>query len=458
MKKMKRVVSLLLVMLLIGISVSGCGNENSSNKNTSKTDDGEVQIEYWISYGSSLSSYLDELVNAFNDEYAGKYRINMVFGGGDLELCTKIETTDQEHLPGLVAGTPITTEYYSSMKNIVPIQKLIDEDEEDWTGDMLAGVKEAYSNRKGEMVGFPIGVGCTGYYVNVDILKKAGHSLDELTSYEQIVKVAKDIKAKGAAPYGISFYSNTQEFTDAITLQGLPIYDQDNGNAGAPTKSMLSSSDTKAALKKYMELWISAFKSDAAYTFRTDLEGNVIPAFVQENIAIVGMTSSYVKRIEAYEPDFEWVFITDPALDDSALYKDAAICQGHGAWLVDTGDERVLQGSYEFLKFLSRVENQRTWCTSTGYIPYTESAYNDAEYQNWMQSSCPYSASVKAKLSVATEGLNRPLAALSSAAQEAFALMYDHIEVDLDSNLDEVINLADESLNEAIEIDALRKK
>ena len=92
MKKMKRVVSLLLVMLLIGISVSGCGNENSSNKNTSKTDDGEVQIEYWISYGSSLSSYLDELVNAFNDEYAGKYRINMVFGGGDLELKQRIKS------------------------------------------------------------------------------------------------------------------------------------------------------------------------------------------------------------------------------------------------------------------------------------------------------------------------------------------------------------------------------
>lgn len=457
MMKMKKAVSMLLCMLLLCMSMSACGNGGGGDKDSSgKANEGEVEITWWVSYSTAYTVYFDELIEQFNELHDGEYHVTQLYNGGDDELRTKVATTEQKELPNLIIGTPMATAYFDEQDNIIPVQKFIDEDEEDWTGAIYDAVKDSYRNADGEMIGVPLGVSCPGYYVNVDMLKKAGYTVDDITSYEKIAKIASDIVSKKVATYGISHYYG-YDLADALTLQGVHFYDNENGHAGEPTKSLIKEGATYDALKKYMEIYASLYKDGVAYSYKGDLKAEILPSFVQGDLAMLGATTSYVSQIVDLQPDFKWQFVSTLSVDDNAAYKGAAMCEGHGIYIVDNGNEKAAQGAYEFLKFMAQPESQAYWCMNTGYLPYTEEAYTNADYQTWMKENFPDAVDMKEKFLAPPEGLKAPYSFLISAVQDACNICKDYMFADPTQNLDEVIGWAYDSMEEAIEINAIRK-
>ena len=102
--KMKKVLSLTMTLGLVLMS-AGCGNKgeaekqdtppaaDSTDKEEVKEDStsGAVEIEYWSLFGGADGETMTKMVSKFNEEYAGKIKVNLVTQDWD-NYYTKIKT------------------------------------------------------------------------------------------------------------------------------------------------------------------------------------------------------------------------------------------------------------------------------------------------------------------------------------------------------------------------------
>lgn len=461
MEKMKKLLALLLSVVMCVTCLAACGNggNGGGNGDSDVNADGEVVIEWWISYATEKETLLQKLVDDFNTLHDGEYEVKVVYAGGYPEIRAKLDSTkDAKNLPGIVAGQPVVNAYYASIDSIVPIQEFIDKDEEDWTNGTYETVKTAYSDRDGKLIGWPVGVSSAGWFVNVDLLKKAGYTTADMTSYEKIAQIATAVASKGVAEYGIAYYYTGMDLYDAITLQGCDFVDNDNGMSKDATKSVITEGDTNKALKSFLSATAKLYEKNYAYTYQANTDNDIMPAFVDGKIAIMGATNSYTHKLMFLNPEFDWEFVPNTVATEAGQYKGYALCEGAGNYIVDNGNEKIMQGSYEFIKFLAKVENQTYWCTNTGYIPYTDEAFADEAYQTWMKENLPEAEKMQTTLKAIPKELRGPYLGLAEDIQAACRNMIGVLAVDPDSDLDELIEEYAMSIDEAIEIDAIRKK
>ena len=113
------------------------------------------------------------------------------------------------------------------------------------------------------------------------------------------------------------------------------------------------------------------------------------------------------------EPEFEYAFIPSVGIDDSAKYAGSVISEGTGLFVANTGNEREMQGAYEFIKFLAQPENQAAWCTTLGYVPYTDEAVATEAWQTWMAETLPSAQTVIDRIKNSDSKVRLPYAEFS---------------------------------------------
>lgn len=457
MKKMKTWISILLCMIM-ALSLCACGGKGG-DEGSSGASKGEVEISWWISYATEKEVILQKLVDDFNELHEGEYEVKLVYGGGYPETRQKLASTkDKENLPGIITGQPVLNAYYAGVDSIKPIQEFIDADEEDWTAGVYDTVKTAFSDRDGKLIGWPLGVSSAGWFVNVDMLKQAGYAPEDLTSYVKVTEAATTIASKKIAEYGIAYYYTGMDLYDGITLQGCDFLDNENGHKADATKSVITEGDTNKVLKDFLTMTGKLYESGYAYTYQANIDSDITPAFVDGKIGIIGATNSYAHKLIHLAPEFDWQFIPNTVINEGGKYQGYALCEGTGTYIVDNGNEKIMQGAYEMIKFLSTVENQSYWCSNTGYIPYTDEAFADADYQAWMTANLPEAATMQQTLKAIPAELRGPYVGLAEDVQAACRNMIDRVANNPSEDLDELIKEYAQSIDEAIEIDALRKK
>lgn len=453
MKKMKRLVSFLLAAVMT-LSLCACGGGNS-DAGDGKSADGRIEITWWSYYAQSNMEYINKMVNDFNTSQ-DKYHVTMVNQGGAAEIRTKLLSTKTENLPSLFTGTPITTGYYASQDFVATMQQFLDKDEDTWHEGIYDVVRSSYSDLDGNMIGWPFGVSSAGWFINTDLLTKAGYTVEQITNFETMAAAATAIKDKGLAEYGIAFGTNGVDLFDTLTLQGVDMVDAGNGYKGQASKSVFNEGDTKKALDKVLNIFGGLYKNEVALTYGSDINSNSIPLFVKGNLGMFYATNSYANKVVGYEPDFEFTFIPSVPVDASGTYVGQAMSEGTGNYICNTGDEAEMQGAYEFIKFLGKPENQAYWATCTGYIPYTEDGYNEESYQTWMTTNFPAATTVKQILLNSAAELRGPYTIIPNALQTACTDLYMAVALEPEGNYDDFIQEAIDVVDEAFEIQALR--
>lgn len=454
MKKMTKIMCLLLAAVMT-LSLCACGSKDSGGGGKTSAD-GRMEITWWSYYAQSNMEYINVMVNDFNASQ-DKYHVTMVNQGSASEIRTKLLSTKTENLPSLFSGTPITTGYYANSKFVAPMQQFLDKDEDKWHEEIYDVVRTSYADLDGNMIGLPFGVSSAGWFINTELLSKAGYSIDQITNMETLAAAATAIKEKGLASYGASFGANGVDLFDTLTLQGVDMVDAGNGYDGEATKSVLNEGETKKALDKVLNIFGGLFSKGAALTYGSNTNGEVIPLFVKGDLGMFYATNSYANKIVLYNPEFEFVFIPSLPVDASGTYVGQSLSEGTGNYICNTGDEAEMEGAYEFLKFLAKPENQAYWATCTGYIPYTEAGYNEESYQTWMTENFPSAANVKQMLLNSAADLRGPYTIIPNAIQTACNDLYYAIALDPSGNYEDYIQEAIDVIDEAFEIQALRK-
>lgn len=455
MKKLGKVLLTVVLTLSMCLGLCACGGSSDSDGNAS--GDGKVEITWWSYYAQSNMEYINVMINNFNSSQ-DKYHVTMVNQGGAAEIRTKLLSTKTENLPSMFTGTPITTGYYANSKFVAPMQQFLDADTDTWHEGIYDVVRTSYSDLDGNMVGWPFGVSSAGWFINTDLLTQAGYSIDQITNFETMSQAATAIVNKGLAKYGMAFGTNGVDLFDMLTLQGVDMVDADNGYSGDASRCVFAEGETATALNKALDIFGGLYKDKVALTYGSDTNSESIPLFVKGELAMFYATNSYANKVVTYNPTFNYTFIPSVPVDASATYLGNAMSEGTGSYICNTGDEAEMQGAYEFIKFLAKPENQAYWATCTGYIPYTEEGYNQADYQTWMTTNFPAAANVKNILLNSAAELRGPYTIIPNALQSACTEIYYAVSLDPTGDKAAIVQEAIDVVDEAFEIQALRNK
>lgn len=450
----KRVKQLGALFLSIALLVCGCGKGKEADTDSGKTASGKTEVILWHTWGTKNAGHVQKMADEFNVSQ-DLYEVTLINQGSAGMIRQKMAALTPKEYPAIFCGTPTATSYYDSVNYVKPLQDFLDADEDNWEDEIYSTIRYAYSNLDGKMIGSPFGVSSAGYFVNVDMLKAAGYKLEDVTSFEKMVMISIDVYKKGIAKYGISYSSTGVELLNTMTLQGIDMVDQNNGYDGEVTKSLLMEGATGDAIQKHMKLVASSYEAGAAMAYASD---SATQSFYNGSIAFCGATNSWTHYIIDNKAEFEWAFIPDRGLDDNAQYKDYALTEGTGFYITNSGNEAAMQGAYEFIKFVARPENQASWCSKLGYIPYTKEAATQQEYVDWVNANCPSLLDLAEKIENAPKELRGPYTKVPDELLEVNTFLYSYVSTNPGGDLATYIEEANIMLNEAIEIQSLRIK
>lgn len=451
----KKLLAGALALVLACSGLTGCGSKDGNEQSSSENSSGKIELSLWSTYTTESTSKFNELVAKFNAENEN-YEVKVEAGLGEDQTRQKLTTVDKEFYPAMFMGTDSSIFEYSGASYVKSVQDFIDEDSEDWLSGMLDSVKTAYSDLDGNLIGMPIGVSVKGYMVNMDVLAQTGYTLDDLTSFEKVAAAAKAAKDKGASQYGY-VPSSGVEIMDMLLYQGVDIYDNDNGHSGDITKCLYAEGETYDALKKMTAIYADLFKSGVAVENSSGPD-SYASVFTSGKTLFWSCTSSYVYEFENVNVNFEWAFIPFKGVDDNAKHQNTVMPEGTGIFIADNGDEKKMQGAYEFIKFLARPENQLFWSTFRGYTPYTEEALASEEWITWRDENYPSEAKLEEMLKAGNKDLKFPNSKLIGKLGNTNTQIISSIIENPDSNMEEIIKNAAEDINQSIEILNLRGK
>lgn len=447
----KRVKQLGVLVIAIMMFVCGCGGGTSDSK---KTSSGKTEVVLWHTWGTKNAAHVQTMADEFNASQ-DDYEVTLVNQASAGMIRQKLAALTPEEYPAIFCGTPTATCYYDSVSYVKPLQEFLDADEDNWEEKIYSSIKTAYSNLNGELVGSPFGVSSAGYFVNLDMLKKAGYTLEDVTSFEKMVKIAIDVYKKGIAKYGISYSTTGVELINTMTLQGIDVVDNGNGYDGEVTASLIMEGKTYEAVKEHMSLVASSYEAGAAMAYGSD---SATQSFYNGSVAFYGATNSWTHYIVDNGATFEWAFVPDHGLNDNAKYKDYALTEGTGFYITNSGNEKSMQGAYEFIKFVAQPEKQAMWCSELGYLPYTEEASTQQVYVDWVNENCPSLLTLSEKIKNAPAELRGPYTRVPDDLLNLGSFLYNYISTDPTGEMKDYFEEATLTLDEAIEIQAMRNK
>lgn len=453
MKKKLITMFLILAFACTGLIACGNGGEEVANKDTEnqeETFEGTQEIKVWTSYGAQGAGLVTDIAEEFN-AMQDDYEVTVEYGGNALTIRQKIATSKTKYYPSILFGQNNAIYEYATAEYVAPIQDFIDKDEDKWTDDMYENVKRSYSDEKGNMIGAPMGVSAKGYLVNLDILSAAGYTVEDITSFEKVAEIATAAHDKGLCKYGYVINGGT-DLLDMMTYQGVDIFDADNGYSGDITKCLYDvKGETKDALTKITKILADMHDKGVAYP-NADGAGGGSKVFINEQVVFWSCTNSDIDQLFDVDLGFEWSFIPLTGIDENAKFKGEVLSEGTGMFIANTGNEREMQGAYEFIKFVAEAENQIYFCESTGYVPYTSEASNNEEWITWSAEEFPGADALAKRMQSAPKDLKFPYSKLTNQLLTANSELISNIMNDPKGDVNGYVTEAANSLNKSIKM------
>lgn len=452
----QKLLVLVLALILVGAMLTGCGGSkgNGTGSKEETSSEGKTELVLWSVYNDDGVETLYTLADKFN-ETSDKYHLTIEYGGTQAQVRQKLATYDEKNYPSLFMCEPASIYDYEYGGYVKPLQDFLDADSDKWADDIFEVAKTAYSNKEGKMLGGIMGISTKGWFVNVDMLKKAGYSLEDLTSFEKVTAAARAAHNKGLCKYGYTPYEGF-EIQNMLCYQGVDIFDEENGFAGTPTKCLLGEGDAYTSLKKMTEIYAEMAAEGSYYLGAGGASGASM--FINEQLLFWGGTNSYAYNIKDVDLAFEWAFVPLVGVDDNAKFKGCAMAEGTGLFITNTDDEAEMQGAYELIKFFAKTENQLEWCTYRGYVPYTNEAANSEVWTNFSKEKFPSAASILEKIKNTPAELRLPYSPVASSMNSACSRLNSMISNEPKGDLDAYIQEVTNNVNKSLKLLEMRSK
>ena len=221
--------------------------------------------------------------------------------------------------------------------------------------DILPSFREA-AKIDGKIYGMPFNKSTEVIWYNKTLFDELG--LKAPTNYEELAKVAKEIKDKKGI-VGAGFDSLNTYYTTFLKKEGV-VFDS-------------KFDPTSEASVKAVDYYLDGIKDGYFRIAGTDkyLSG----PFGNETIAMyIGSNAGETFVKQGVGDKFEVGAAPYPS--------KPSLQQGTDLYMFSSATPEQRTAAYEYLKFMTTTESQITWAKETGYIPVRKSAIDSDQYKN----------------------------------------------------------------------------
>lgn len=375
---MKKAVLLTLALIMAFAAVLGA------------SADDKVKVVYWGTWGAEKQEYIQKIMDEFNASQ-DTYEVVYEYVGSNNDLLAKIQVTNDNDLPALINGTTeqAGTFFYSNF--VVPVSKFAGKDDPS-ISMLYNNLVSTWGDLDGELVGYPMGNSMAGIYFNMDMMDQIGvNPYTDIKCLEDLPAVFAKLVDGGIVEKAIGFDWHNLYLNYALSIEGIPSVDNNNGKDAAPTKALYDQPGTIEYVERYFQLWSDANQAGYLLTPGASWGNEVLPAFATGKIAIVtGTIGGYARLANAWNENHDTpcniAFIPWPAITAEGR-STGMPCAGNGFYITKAADERAQEGAWEFIKYWSEGDRAAYWCTITGYLPISDACYESPIYQEYISNS-----------------------------------------------------------------------
>ncbi|MGI8587154.1 MAG: ABC transporter substrate-binding protein [Chloroflexia bacterium] len=336
-----------------------------------------VTIHFWHTQSRANQTEINSLVKEFNDSHPG---VNVVpeFKNNYDDLLKAVQAAGAGgSLPDLTVGYENWLPGLVKSDLVVPFDDFVNGPDgyrqaelEDFFPAFLS--TNVYPNLSGKMWSFPFTKSMPMLWYNMDLLKAAGIDKPPAT-WDEFVADSKAVSKPDKGIYGYEFEPGTSEFIAGVYSRGGSITNADqsqflfNNPAGQAQLQMLAD-----GVKNHY------FLSTPPNKFQYEID------FANQKCAFIIASSTSVSYIKSYYPknqpsyDFNWTGTVIPHGAD--VRAPVTTLYGGNVILYKTTPERE-KAAWSFVKWFTQSDQNARWAATSGYLPLTKSAQNNAQLQ-----------------------------------------------------------------------------
>ncbi len=380
-----RLVAIVLTLLfVISFSFSAYAEPDieiapGSNKSGTGEADADIYVDFWGVWandnvvGIFLQEKGDEYAKIFGEEHNCTVKFEYVFQDGYDGVAQKVAA-------GAVSGaTPVLAQLEESfLPQFVPVATdMSTVMDPEVLGNYLDGLMISCTQND-TIYAVPSGRSYPVYYVNEDLLKQAGHTIEDLGTWESFHECCKDISALGDDIYGLGIFwdSDSWMWESALYSNGGQVVSDDGSEVTFGEKGAI-----------FYELIKEMLADGSAYNPYGNSEpvADLYERFLGGRLGIFGKscaTYSYLKNEMATDnPDY--ADFTLYVVDQPAGEAGKSVTTGGSNVIIcnrATDAQKAFAAGY--LTYLASDENMAKWSLEvTSYLPNTKTCV-DSEYYN----------------------------------------------------------------------------
>jgi sn-glycerol 3-phosphate transport system substrate-binding protein len=331
----------------------------------------QVEIQWWHAMTGANNNVVVKLAEDFNASQKD-YKVVVAYKGSYADTMNAgIAAFRAGNAPHILQVFEVGTATMMAAKGAInPVQKLmLDAGEKFDPKAYLPAVTGYYSTSKGEMLSFPFNSSSSVMWLNLDALKKAGLTPEQLKTWPEVFAAAKKLKAVGYDKCGFSTawvtWLNIEQFS---LWHNIPLATKANGIDGFDTELKFNSPVHVKHLQNLIDL-----QKDKTFDYsgRTNTgEGR----FTAGECPIFLTSSGFYGNVKA-NAKFAWANAPMPYYPDVPGAPQNSTLGGASLWVMGGKKAEEYKGVAKFFTFLSDTDRQAQLHTASGYLPITKAAY-----------------------------------------------------------------------------------
>ena len=375
---MKKLIALMLSILMLCSALTGCISqyakdpnetlppvetkpvENQDDENeTPVVSDGPVELEVWYAIsGTSGEAFVAQSTDFDNADDG--VSLKMTYSGGSGDTATKVSAallTDTQPDVALMYAGPL----YTGGENDFRMAELIQQGGFD-IDDVFPGMMDYCVFGDGTYCSVPYGISTQVMYYNKEVLAAAGVDMTNPPKtwaefYDVLGKVMAGGNVTGNAEFAAFDTSDEAWLLKSMMMQnGCNIIEMKDG-AVTPIYN-------NAQAVEVADYWYSLIESGYMLPSEHD---NAENKFLAGNLGFIAASSNRISRWEG-KTEFEIGAIEMP------YFTQPSLALGGNVLVILTKDPAKLQKCWEYICYLTAVEQNTPFALATGYLPIHESA------------------------------------------------------------------------------------
>jgi ABC-type glycerol-3-phosphate transport system substrate-binding protein len=350
---------------LVALALVACGASSPETSSTSPIPaqlSGPVTIEYWYPYSSTVGKAVTTAVNNFNQQQAGKIKVNAVFqgtfdqqlakiraaaAGGGLPQVATVRESDitQFDKSGLVSQLD---PYVKDAKQGLNSQQLSDI----YPGVLGRTKLGVWNNRT---LAWPMGNTAAAWFYNIDLMNRSGIQNPPAT-WDELVAAGKTIKATTGQPaWNFRADQAGPWFINALWTYGVPWLSAD----GTTTNF-----DNRAALEVLRMFRQMVDDGTIAVSSTADND------FMSGRGAMLLASSGNIVKFSQQITAFKWGVTILP--HQASVKPITEMFGSVNTMFKGTADQQL--AAWIFMKYMASSDTQSQFSADAGYFPSTKSS------------------------------------------------------------------------------------